>query len=306
MKTMVIGYGSIGTRHARVLKELGCDVTVVSRREIGFDKRYKTIEEAVSAESPEYTVIANRTNEHKDAIKELSRAGFEGKVLVEKPLFMSGSELPRNGFNSIFVGYNLRFHPLMRRLKELLSSERVVSAHAYAGKYLPQWRPETDYTKSYSAVRAAGGGVLRDLSHEIDLLNWMVGPCRRLTASGGHLSHLGIDSDDVFSLIMEMDRAEVATVQMNYVDRIVHRLIIVNTDERTFKADLLTGKLYVDEREEEYQVDRDYTFAGEHMAVLKSPGEESAFLCREAEGIEVMKIIDAAEKASKEKVWVEI
>ena len=31
-KALVIGYGSIGSRHARLLDELGCEVGVVSQR----------------------------------------------------------------------------------------------------------------------------------------------------------------------------------------------------------------------------------------------------------------------------------
>ena len=45
----------------------------------------------------------------------------------------------------------------------------------YAGQCLPTWRPESDYKNTYSAKSEKGGGVLRDLSHEIDLCLSLVG-----------------------------------------------------------------------------------------------------------------------------------
>ena len=45
MKVIVIGYGSIGSRHASVLTELGCRVAMVSRRNIDFDLSYSSLKE---------------------------------------------------------------------------------------------------------------------------------------------------------------------------------------------------------------------------------------------------------------------
>ena len=34
---------------------------------------------------------------------------------------------------------------------------------------------KSNYLKSYSASKSKGGGVLLDLSHEIDYINWLFG-----------------------------------------------------------------------------------------------------------------------------------
>ena len=196
MNALVVGHGSIGARHARILKDEGCAVGVVSGR-LGPAVRFKTLADGLKQHDPLYVVVANRTADHKSTIHALAAAGYTGRVLVEKPLFSSLSPLPTHQFQSLHVAYNLRFHPVLRALHGAIEGHRVLSVQAYAGQYLPDWRTGRDYRDSYSADRAQGGGVLRDLSHEFDYLGWLLGPWIRATALGGHLSTLEIDSEDV-------------------------------------------------------------------------------------------------------------
>ena len=96
MKTLVVGYGSIGSRHARLLTSLGCEVAVVSSRDIDHPVRYRTLADALSWK-PDYVVIANRTSQHYQTLKELAASGFTGTVLVEKPLFHGYTLAAGNG-----------------------------------------------------------------------------------------------------------------------------------------------------------------------------------------------------------------
>ena len=41
--------------------------------------------------------------------------------------------------------------------------------------FLPSWRKNIDYQSSVSAKKSLGGGVLLELSHEIDYLIWLIG-----------------------------------------------------------------------------------------------------------------------------------
>lgn len=300
MRTLVIGYGSIGSRHARILQEMGCSVAIVSGRDVSFSTRFESVSEAIREFVPEYAVIATETARHISGIASLTDAGFSGTLLVEKPLFHIMCDLP-TVFSGAFVAYNLRFHPLSQRLRTLLIPEKVLSVQAYVGQYLPTWRPGRDYRKVYSSVKQAGGGVLRDLSHELDLLNWLLGGWQKLTAVGGHFGHLEIDSDDVFSIMMTTERCPVATVQLNYYDRIGQRRILVNTDKFTIEADFNTGRLLINGAVEEYKVERDHTYREMHRALL-----DGSYLdvCSLAEGVDVMHMIAAAEQAAGEVRWI--
>jgi predicted dehydrogenase len=113
-QALVIGFGSVGARHAAVLEEMGFDVNVVSRRAgSGVKKCYSSVTAALAHAKPDYTVIATETASHFDVLRSLREVGMDHPILVEKPLF----EKPRSfdmPISEIYVGYQLRFHLTLR------------------------------------------------------------------------------------------------------------------------------------------------------------------------------------------------
>lgn len=296
-----MGFGSIGARHARVLAELGCEVSVVTSRPNSAFPCFASLDEALTKVRPGYVVVANRTHEHYQTLHELAALKFQGIVLVEKPLFDDPQSPFQSTFAHCFVGYNLRFHPVIKKLAQKLKGEKIISVQAYVGQYLPLWRPDSDYRKSYSANKTQGGGALRDLSHELDLLQWLLGPWKKLVATMGQHSHLEIESEDVVAIMMSTELCPVVTVQLNYLDRIIHREITVNTDRHTYRADLVHGTLQVDDDKEELVAERDATYLSQHRAVLNG---DYASLCSFAEGLAVVDMIDATERSFQSEGWV--
>lgn len=301
MRALVVGYGSIGTRHARLLAELGCATAVVSRRQVDFPIVYPDLVSALSGHRPDYVVIANPTSQHRETVLALASAGFDGSVLVEKPLFDHFQTIPAASFKSLSVAYNLRFHPVIQRLQEILAGEKLLSVQAYVGQYLPDWRPGTDYRQSYSASSAHGGGALRDLSHELDYLGWLCGDWTALTALGGHVSALEIDSDDLFVLLMQSERCPVVTIQVSYLDRVARRRIVINTQERTIEADVLNGTLAINGVTKTLVVERDQTYREMHQAILS---EDFGHLCTAEAALATLQLIESAESANRQKKWV--
>nr|WP_144921582.1 Gfo/Idh/MocA family oxidoreductase [Paenibacillus bovis] len=299
-RCVVIGYGSIGQRHARILRKLGHYVAVVSKRNINHPNLYHNIEEALKKENPDYIVIANETDKHEDTLVELERNGYNNKILVEKPLFSYASERNFN-FSKLFVGYNLRQHPLIKKICEKIKDKEVIAVQAYVGQYLPNWRPEMDYTKSYSAKSDFGGGVIRDLSHELDYLQFLFGEWDSLVALGGKFSHLSIDSDDNYAIMYKTKRVPIISLQMNYLDQITQRFVIINTSEDTYKADFITNTLQINDKVYNFNMGRDTTYILQHVSILNNKSE---FLCTYESGMKITKMIEAAEKSSMEKVWI--
>lgn len=219
----MIGNGSAGQRHARVLAGMGHSVAIVSRR----DDR-----SILEGGRPfDYAVIATETADHHRALCDLAACGFDGLVMVEKPLFHRPMPMPENRFKRVGVGYPLRFHPSIRCARDWLATRRALSADIYCGQYLPDWRPDRDYRETYSAKRAQGGGVLRDLSHELDYANWLFGPWVQLAALGGKFSSLEIDSEDTAVILASFTRCKAVTIHLNYTHRPFRRDLCIEADD---------------------------------------------------------------------------
>jgi len=298
--TLVIGFGSIGQRHVLLLREMGLSVHVFSRRILPEEQSFPNLKTALTEINPEYVVIANETSEHYSTLNTV--LSFEvSQVLVEKPLFISTFEFSENHYTQIYVAYNLRFHPLMQQLRSEIEGQSVLSVQVYVGKYLPDWRPHQDYRQSYSVSSILGGGVLRDLSHELDYLNWLFGPWQALTALGGHYSSLPGDSDDVFCLLLQMERCPAVVLQMNYLDRTGRREILINTDQHSYCLNLMKQELSKDqELVTSFSLEGDETYLAQHRDILENHGKSC---CSLPEGLEVLKMIDAAENTAGTQSW---
>lgn len=302
MKALVVGFGSIGQRHARLLQQLGCETAVVSGRNGVHPQCFPTLRAALTAWRPEYIVIANETGAHFDSLRTLCEAGYAGRVLVEKPLFdrsLTDLEMP---FSHAAVAYNFRFHPLVLRLRQDLAEVRIFDAALHVGQWLPDWRPDRDYRSSYSAKRDAGGGVLRDLSHELDLGLHFFGAWSQLSAIGGHFSELEIDSDDAYTLALAMERCPSVSISLNYLDRPARRYAVVNTSRGCFHLDMIKGILALDGAViAEQTVARDDTYRAQHQAMIEGRMND---LCSIDEGISVLRMIEAAEVANNDRRWI--
>ena len=297
---LIIGFGSIGARHAKLLAELGLQVAAVTRNpECGFPV-FANVEQALAQHAPQLVVVCNETSRHAASLEQLAACGYTGVVLVEKPL--SDRPLPTRDwpFAGVFVAYNLRFHPVITALRDMLATEKIISAQIYAGHYLPDWRPGRDYRQTYSARRSAGGGVLRDLSHELDYVQMLFGSCLRVAAIGGHFSTLEIDSDDAWAVLMQLERCPLLTLQVNYLDRVPRREIIVNSDAHSYRADLIGSALWCDGIEQQFACERETTYRLQIQAVLSN---DRAGLCTLGGGTRVLELINRIEDAATRATW---
>lgn len=234
-RILIVGLGSIGRRHLGLARQLvpGADIRVLRHAptaddaELGVPAFYD-LAEAV-AFGPGFAVIANPAPFHLATALSLARPAT--RLLVEKPLAVSAEGVEallatcRCRGSSLKVGYHLRFLSSLRRFRELIAMGgigRVVAVRAEVGQYLPSWRKGVDYRRGVSAQRSLGGGVLLELSHEIDYLRWVFGEITWVTASLGQVSDLDLDVEDTALLQLGFrapadGRAMIASLAMDFV-----------------------------------------------------------------------------------------
>lgn len=304
-RVVVIGYGSIGQRHARVLDGLGVEVAIVSRRPVeGTFSRFRDIGAALAGPMPDMAVVADETARHRASLGALRASGFAGPVLVEKPVFERVMPGDARDEDAVFVGYNLRFHPLAQALKQWLEGKRAIAAQLHVGQHLADWRPGRDHRTSYSAKAELGGGALRDLSHEVDLALWLFGPLRRVTALGGASGLLGTEADDHQMILAAFARCPAAAIAMNALDRPAHRGVHVSTDGGSATLDFVAGTLVAEGREMLRAThDRDHTYREQHRAFVSGG---AAPLCTYTEGMAALQFVEAVERAQSAHTWIEV
>ena len=225
----------------------------------------------------------------------LAEAGFAGTLLVEKPVTARSGELPAElPFEQVGVGYNLRFHPAVGWLRRQLEGQSALVVDLAAQSFLPEWRPGRDHRETASGSRTRGGGVLRDLSHELDLMLWLFGEPRQAMALGGNLGDLGIDAETAACAVLGLERAPLATLRLSYLDRLPERRVRVTTASDTLEADLLSGECRSSSAGERYEIDWTKTYADLHLAML---GPDPAAVCTLGEGLRVVACIEELEGA---------
>lgn len=300
---LVVGRGSIGLRHARCLSELGVKVGIVASAPPALEvPHFSSLANALAqTKDTALVVIANETSRHAQSLAELQRLRFTGTVLVEKPLTDVPNPVATYGFN-LLVAYCLRSHPGVRALAKILAHEPVYSIQMYVGGYLPSWRPGRDYRDTYSAKIALGGGVLNDLSHELDLLELFTGPWKRVVASIGKRSPLEIETEDCASLLIESERCSQCSLEMNYLHRPKsYRRITVNCGVGTVELDFGSQKLTVNGDDVAVLPLPDSIYHEQLRMALSGRGAE---LCNEATAVRIVELIAAARRSTGEQRWI--
>jgi predicted dehydrogenase len=300
---LVIGQGSIGVRHARILERIGCDVISFSRRNADGSAQGARIEQVVAKKRPDYIVIATETASHIGNLRAIAKSDYDGLMLIEKPLFEQPYADVRPKPRSIFVGYQLRFHGAVQALRAFVRAQKCISATFYVGQYLDSWREGRGGKTTYSGHAAMGGGVLRDLSHELDLAHWLFGACSRVCAAGGKLGDVTVDSDDAWGILADFERCPIVSLQLNYFDRPGRRRILVVGEELTADIDLVAGTVKIGDSVERFEHDRDAPIEAMHRSVLEKNGENA---CDFDGGQRVLAMIDAIERAGRERTWVTV
>ena len=303
MNVLVSGFGSIGKRHSEVLTEMGHSVSVVSHHleKNGKYRVFRSLDEAFAADHFEYIVIANPTGEHLPILQRVVSRYPESVIFIEKPIFSDLKKFISLKSYKIVVGYVLRAHPLLRKAVDLLRGKKLFSCRACCGQHLPDWRPETDYRKCYSADSLRGGGVLRDLSHELDYLYMIAGNWKRVSAIGGKFSDLQISSDDQFGILFETERCPLCICQIDYLSRNVHRNIFVEYENGSLHLDFIAGKLIHNGAEESVTLERNDLFTTMHKELMNY---DLTYFSNAHDAYETVKFLDAAEKAAERNLWI--
>jgi predicted dehydrogenase len=256
MKVGLIGYGSIGRRHVQNLVSLGYkDITLLREKGHGneFDLKEEHDFNTFAGKDFSFIIISNPASFHYKTALPLIKANCN--LLIEKPLvfdksdYLAMKELISSYTGYGMVAYNMRFHPCIERIREIIGSGllgRVYSSRLFVGQYLPEWRPDQDYRTGVSALKSLGGGVVFELIHEIDMAVYLFGkPVSSVSSVAIKSSDLEIETEDISEILFLSETNVIISIHQDYLNREYRRTIEIVGEKGTLDCDLKTSEIKI-------------------------------------------------------------
>lgn len=320
----MVGLGSIGTRHLKNIIEIGyANISIVSRKEYLTDefnklKKYSTIQEATLSDHFDTAIICTPTSKHVSDVKQLIQGHIQN-IYIEKPVSNTLDEINQllklsiASKTKIVVGYDLHFDPGLQKVKQVLKENaigKILSINAIAGQYLPDWRPNQDYTKGMSAKKNSGGGVMLDLVHEFDYLYWLLGKADTIAAHYMHSAALNIETEDVAEVLLKFKNGALATIHLDYLQPQLVRNCLVTGSSGSIFWDLSANNVrWVNQQKQSFEYSyKEFQRNDRFKAIMKAflDGMQDDRLTSLQEGIESLKMVLAAKRSSENQVFVQM
>jgi glutamate-1-semialdehyde 2,1-aminomutase/spore coat polysaccharide biosynthesis protein SpsF len=322
-RALVVGCGSIGRRHAKNLKSLGvrhlglCDTSPEAlnrcQEEVN-GEAFGDYGQALRKFDPDIVLICTPPVYHVE--EALAALQARAHVFIEKPLSHESSGIQaliaeaRRRDRNVQIGYNMRFQPGLRILKELVDSGkigRVLWLSAEAGQYLPDWRPWQHYRESYSARHELGGGIILDGSHELDYICWLLGRPTEVTCRAEHLSSLDVDVEDSAWIYLSFPEGRRAELHLDFVQRAYTRTCKVVGETGTVVWDFGVPEVrwfsagQPGWRSIPYVFEVNDMYVAEIVHFLESLGNKTGPMVDLEQGRDVIRVVEAAKKSSEEE-----
>lgn len=318
---LVVGSGSIARRHMNNIRAAYPRATVDCISASGRELRPDELPEGVTActslaqalaRRPALAIVASPAPLHAEQAATLLSAGLT--VLVEKPLSDSLARLaahaqPLHEYrDKLVVAYNLRFMPSAVVARQVIESGQLGAIHSVAsevGQYLPDWRPASDYRNNVSAQRALGGGVLLELSHELDYLQWLFGAMRSVYCQARTTGSLQLDVEDTVDALMTAERGTVINLHMDFLQRAPVRRCRVIAEHATLEWDILNNRVALHEGggrttllHDDPGYDRNRMYVDELTHFVDVAQAQSTPFVTLEQGLETLKLVEALKRSS--------
>src|SRR3989338_455088 len=302
-RIVVLGAGSVGRRHLRNLAFLGCEVSAMDpnaeriagvAKEVSLKNSFFSLEEVLkNAKDFDGAVVPAPPKFHINQALEL--LGNNIPILMEKPLAKTLEEAEKlaesmkNNPAKVLLGYTYRWWPSLIDLRsKILSGEvgKPLRAEFNMSAHLADWHPWERYQDFFMASKDLGGGALLDESHWLDLMIWFFGMPGEVFAKIGKISDLEIDTDDNVDMIISYENNLQVSIHLDLYGR-PHEKSIKITGEKSSLAWNFENDL-----------DRNIMFMGLAEDFLAVLGGEKKIKCGVPDGINVLKVIEAARRSS--------
>ena len=233
--TALIGCGKVGATHARALAKLpGSRLVAVCSRSAERAHRfgqsygvpsYTDPDEMLDARRPDAVSICTPHPTHPNLIAVCAQHGAH--VIVEKPLAADLSGCDRAIDACDVAGVKLavisqrRLYPCVQRVRQAISDGKI-GRPVLANLTVLGWRDEAYYRSDAWRGRwdTEGGGVMMNQTpHQIDLLQWMMGPVDEVYGQWDNVNHPYIEVEDTVVAVVRFVSGALGSVVLSNSQR---------------------------------------------------------------------------------------
>jgi len=224
----LLGYGKVANLYAEAIQDLpnGVLVSVCGRnrnRRNEFAAKRKIASRETAAEMAEHdkvdlVIVVTPHPQHRDGCLEAIAAGCH--VLVEKPMAVSTAQCDemiaaaKNRSRVLSVVSQRRWFPSCTRIKEAINSGKLGKPCLLQLTILG-WRDEAYYKSDpwRGKWAAEGGGILiNQAAHQIDLMNWFMGPIDEIQGYWDNFNHPYIEVEDSAVAVLKFKNGGLGSV----------------------------------------------------------------------------------------------
>jgi predicted dehydrogenase len=228
LRTGLIGCGKVGHTHAHALKTLphsdfvaACSRSPDKARQFGEIygvRAYADCAEMLRAEALDAVTVCTPHPSHPDLVELAAAAGVH--VLVEKPLApdLAGCDraiaaCQRAGVKLGVISQRRWYEPVLR-VRQAIHAGKI-GLPILATLTVLGWRGRSYYASDPWRGRwdAEGGGVLvNQVVHQLDLLQWLMGPVQELFGYWDNLNHPYVEVEDTATAVIRFRNGALGTL----------------------------------------------------------------------------------------------
>ena len=266
----VVGSGYFGAELARIMNtKPGAQIRAVYdpenggpvAAELGCDAE-DSLESLVSRKDIQAVIVATPNYLHKEPVLAAAEHGLH--VFCEKPIALSFEDCRemvdacRENHVVFMAGHVMNFFRGVRKAKELIG-QGVIGDLLYCHGARNAWEG-TGASETWKKTRSKSGGHLYHHIHELDCIQFIMGPATRVTMTGGNVAHSGPefgDEDDMLFLNLEFGNNTYAIVEYGSAFHWPEHYVLIQGTKGAIRIDMcnvgMTVKL-ADGTEEHYCV----------------------------------------------------
>ena len=231
MKAAVIGLGSMGSNHFKILRKIK-HVEVFGVDPLIRTAHFSDVDELLKNINIDFAIVATPTKSHSKIAIQLAKKNIP--ILIEKPVFKNSAEagalleVVKKNNCKVVVGHIERFNSAVQALVNDLKNENIINCSGTRVSPYPK--------------RIGDVGVKLDLAvHDVDLIKFITK--QKIISSFSSSSKTIGKKEDTASFFINLGHKITANILVSWLSPFRKRTVEILTDKSFYEVDLLNKEV---------------------------------------------------------------